>query len=107
MEGVAFELQDLTVENDERLYIIYTDNNLQLALMSLDRGQSIPLEEHDGSQFIRLEEGHIKISLITDSGPMTWQIRSGDSFIVPPQTRHIVEALRDSKMYTIYSPPAH
>lgn len=46
-----------TLKNTLYRKIIYTNINIQLVLMSLKPGESIPYEKHNGSQFFKIEAG--------------------------------------------------
>jgi quercetin dioxygenase-like cupin family protein len=59
-----FDIEKLTLENEEKgPVIIYTDmpgvgGRIQIALMSLKKGEDIPMEEHEYvTQFVKVEKG--------------------------------------------------
>jgi mannose-6-phosphate isomerase-like protein (cupin superfamily) len=74
--------------------------------MSIPPGGIIPMEVHKKSaQFFRVESG-LGIATI---GGKSIGLSDGDAFIVPPNTRHEVEAIGNKplKLYTIYTHPEH
>lgn len=104
MSGLVVQLERDVMNNRRKMDIIYTNPDMQLAYMSLRQGETIPRESHHGSQFIRVEDGNISVNVI-DRGRFT--LVTGDAIIIPMGVKHEITAQLDTKMYTIYSPPAH
>lgn len=106
MKGFVDDIEKLTEENDNFRKVLYTGKHMQLVLMTLQAGEEIGLEVHEGhDQFFRIEEGEGEV--IIDG--TTTKIEDDDAIIVPAGAEHNVvntgnEPLR---LYTIYSPPEH
>ena len=106
MKGFVDDIEKLTEENDNFRKVLYTGKHMQLVLMTLQPGEDIGLEVHEGhDQFFRIEDG--KGEVVIDG--TTTKIEDDDAVIVPGGAEHNVintgnEPLR---LYTIYSPPEH
>jgi len=95
-----------TLQNTNYRKTIFTNNTLQLVLMSIKPNENIPREVHEnGEQFIRIEQGQCKI--ITDNE--TINLQKDDVVIISAGTYHEVinDGNIDLKIYTLYSPPQH
>jgi len=106
MIGYCGNIEDLTEKNVDFRRVLYSGNQLQLVLMSLEPGEEIGGEIHaDTDQFFRIEDGEGR--LVIDGA--TQKISAGDGIVVPAGAHHNVictghDAL---KIYTIYGPPHH
>ena len=104
---LAINIEESSLLNPTFRYVIYTDDNMQIALMSLLPGQDIDMEIHQGvTQFVRIELGFGKAII----GNNEVDLSNGTAITIPPGTSHkIVNTSRDMpmKLYTIYSPPVH
>lgn len=106
MKGFVDDIEKLTEENDNFRKVLYTGKHMQLVLMTLQAGEEIGLEVHEGhDQFFRIEEGKGEVTI----DGTTTKIEDDDAIIVPAGAEHNVvntgnEPLR---LYTIYSPPEH
>ena len=106
MKGFADNIEKLTEENDSFRHVLYTGQNIQLVLMTLQPGEEIGEEVHeDRDQFFRFElgSGEVRIDGVAN------QVKADDGVIVPAGAMHNVvntgpEPLR---LYTIYGPPEH
>ena len=59
MKGFFADIERLTLENNNFRKVLYTQNHLQLVLMSLEPGEEIGMEIHpDHDQFFRFENGN-------------------------------------------------
>lgn len=112
--NLIHDLERVTTDNIFYRKVIATTGRMQLVLMHLTTGDFIGDEVHkDTDQFFRVEKGEIKVTL--------WQVehkkmlgrkvvhylKDGFSLIVPAGTGHRVDAMIDTHLYTIYSPPEH
>lgn len=97
-----------TVENDNFRKVLYTGDNLQLVLMSLNPNEEIGMEMHENiDQFFRIDEGQGKVVI---KGVGEFEVKDGSSFIITAGTYHnVINTSLNSKLklYTIYSPPNH
>ncbi len=104
-------IEDLTEQNNNYRTTLWTGNNLQVTLMSIEPGKDIGLEVHnDTDQFLRVEAGTADVAMGSNEGQLTVQkANDGDAIIIPAGTWHnltctSIEAL---KLYSIYAPPHH
>lgn len=106
MKGYKGNIEQLTLDNDNFRKVLYTGQNLQLVLMSLEVGQDIGMETHiNNDQFFRFESGVGKC--IVDNNE--YHVVQGDAIVVPAGAKHNVinTGTTAFKMYTIYGPPNH
>lgn len=106
VKGYVQNIEKLTVENDNYRKVLYTGKHMQLVLMTLQPGEEIGLEQHEGhDQFFRIEEGQGRAT-IDDN---TYDIQDDDAIIVPAGAWHNVINTGTSplRLYTLYAPPEH
>ncbi|MDX3893222.1 cupin domain-containing protein [Pusillimonas sp.] len=106
MKGFIDDIEKLTVENDLFRKVLYTGKHLQLVLMTLQPGEDIGAEVHEGhDQFFRIEEGEGEVQIDGKSTP----IKDDDAIIVPAGARHNVINTGSAplRLYTLYGPPEH
>jgi len=107
MNCYVTNIEQATLENTDYRRVLFTGANTQLVLMTLQPGEEIGLEQHEGhDQFIRIEAG-------TGIGVLNGKkhaLSDGVALVIPSGTEHNVintsktELLR---LYTLYSPPEH
>lgn len=107
MKGYFAHIEELTLQNNNFRQVIFTGNQSQLVLMTLQANEDIGLETHpDNDQFFRFEHGNGKVII----GEDTFEVKDGDCVVIPAGTAHNiinVSATDTLKMYTIYSPAHH
>lgn len=106
MHGYVANIEDLSIKNENFRRVLYTDERLQLVVMSLRPGEDIGMEVHTLDQFIRVEAGEGK-AILND---VEHELRDGFVVVVPQGTMHnIVNTSRElpMKLYTLYAPPEH
>lgn len=100
-----------TIENTNYRTTLWTGNNMQLTLMSIDPGHDIGLEVHDThDQFLRIEQGLATVSMGPSKEQLqTWQASVSDAVFVPAGSWHNLESVGQMplKVYSIYAPPQH
>lgn len=99
-------IEKLTLENRRFRKILFTTNQMQLVLMSLEPGEEIGREKHSGiTQFIRIEKG----KGLAEVGSKRYRLKDGDCIIIPSGKYHnIINTGKNRlKLYTLYAPPAH
>jgi mannose-6-phosphate isomerase-like protein (cupin superfamily) len=104
-------IEALTLDNTNYRTTLWTGNNLQVTLMSIQPGHDIGLEVHEHiDQFLRLEQGKALVQM----GPTETELNSyeaSDNFaiIVPAGTWHNLTNTGDEdlKVYSIYAPVQH
>lgn len=105
-KGFAENIEKLTEENTDFRRVLYTGENLQLVVMSIEPGDEIGAEVHlDIDQFFRIEAGEGEISV----DGTVYKVRADDGVVVPAGARHNVVSTGTEplKLYTIYGPPEH
>lgn len=106
MQGYKANIEELTLQNENFRQVLYTAQNVQLVVMSLQPNEDIGLEVHDVDQFFRFEKGAGKV--LIDGNEQT--VSDGDVVIVPVGAEHNVINTSGSeplKLYTLYCPPHH
>ncbi len=106
MKGYTINIEERAIANEYFREVLYTDNNLQLVVMSLLPQEDIGEETHTLDQFIRVEQGEGKAVL----DGVEHAISDGFAIVVPRGTRHNVintSTTDTMKLYTIYAPPDH
>lgn len=106
LNGFVVNIEEETLKNEYYRRVLYTSDNLQLVVMSLNVNENIGMEIHkDVDQFIRIEKGIGKVIINNN----TTLIQDGTSIIIPKEHYHdIVNTGNEPlKLYTLYSPPNH
>lgn len=106
MKGFIENIERLTLDNADFRRVLYTGKHLQLVLMTLQPGDDIGEEVHDGhDQFFRIESGRGEVLIDGTRHP----VEDDDAVIVPAGARHNVTNTGDAplKLYTLYAPPEH
>ena len=104
--GYVENIEALTQANDYFRKVLYTDERLQLVVMSLLPGEDIGMEVHDLDQFIRVEQGEGKAILNGEESTLS----DGFVVVVPAGTEHNIvntSSTAKLKLYTLYAPPNH
>jgi len=107
MKGYFAHIEELTLQNNNFRQVIFTGNQSQLVLMTLQPNEEIGMETHgENDQFFRFEHGNGKVII----GNETFDVTDGDCVVIPSGTAHNIINVSSSdtlKMYTIYSPAHH
>ncbi len=106
MKGFVENIEQLTLDNTDFRRVLYTGKHLQLVLMTLQPGDDIGEEVHDGhDQFFRIESGKGEVLIDGSRHP----VEDDDAVIVPAGARHNVTntGAAPLKLYTLYAPPEH
>lgn len=106
MKGYITNIEEKAMSNDNFRAILYTDERVQLVVMSLLPSEDIGEETHGLDQFIRIEKGEGKAVL----DGVEHAISDGSAVIIPKGTRHNIiniSTTEPMKLYTIYAPPDH
>jgi len=105
-KGFSDNIEKETLDNDNFRKVLYTGENTQLVLMSLDVGEDIGEEVHHGiDQFFRIEAGTGKAIINGNEYPLA----SKSAVVVPAGAKHnFINTGKDKlKLYSLYSPPHH
>ncbi|MBI1960791.1 MAG: cupin domain-containing protein [Candidatus Liptonbacteria bacterium] len=106
MKGFVTNIERAAEENEYFRKVLYTDQRVQLVVMSLAPGEDIGEEVHELDQFIRVESG--EGSSVLDGVPHG--LKDGFAIVIPQGTRHNIintSADKPMKLYTLYAPPNH
>ena len=105
MKGYVHNIETEAIENEDFRKVLYTDERLQLVVMSLAPNEDIGDEVHELDQFIRVEKGEGKSVLNGEEHA----ISDGYAVVIPKGVRHniINSGNGHMKLYTIYTPPEH
>jgi mannose-6-phosphate isomerase-like protein (cupin superfamily) len=107
MNGYVTNIEDDTLENTDYRRVLFTGPNVQLVLMTLQPGEEIGLEQHEGhDQFIRVESGTGVVLLDGREHALS----DGVAVVIPSGTEHNVTNTSKTeplRLYTLYSPPEH
>ncbi len=106
------DIEQETLGNDTFRTVVFTGEHTQLTVMSIEPGDDIGGEVHDGhDQFIRIESGSARVELGgSDGNPAKVQDVGDDwAVIIPSGTWHNVvnTGTGPLKVYSLYSPPEH
>jgi mannose-6-phosphate isomerase-like protein (cupin superfamily) len=106
MIGFHANIETLTSDNRDFRRVLYTGKHMQLVLMTLQPGEEIGSEVHDGiDQFFRFEQGEG----VVDIDGVENRVGDGSGVIVPSGARHNVRNTGSVplRLYTLYGPPEH
>ncbi|HKI86689.1 MAG TPA: cupin domain-containing protein [Thermoanaerobaculia bacterium] len=106
MRGFVADIEEMTEHNKDFRRVLYTGKNLQLVLMTVEPGEDIGEEVHQGhDQFLRVEDGKGEAWI---DGNMT-KIEKDFAVIVPAGAKHNIKNTghKPLKLYTLYGPPEH
>ena len=107
MTGFSINIEEKTLANDYFREVLFTTARSQLVVMSLQPGEEIGLEKHQGhDQFIRVEAGE-GVAILNGE---RHALEDGVAVVIPAGTEHNVINTSKSepmKLYTLYTPPEH
>lgn len=106
------DIEDAAEDNTAFRRALWTGDNLQLKLISLNVGEDIGLEVHrDHDQFLKIEEGDGLVQMGNSRENLTFErhVDDDDAILVPAGTWHNVKNVgrKPLKLYSIYAPPEH
>lgn len=105
--GYVANIEEVTTENTDYRHVLYTGEHTQLVVMSIEPGDEIGEEVHDGiDQFIRVEDGSCTVVL---NGDQEHKLEDDWAVIVPAGVKHNVinTGEKTLKLYSLYSPAEH
>lgn len=108
----VIDIEKATLMNDTFRTALWTGDNLQVTLMSIQPGDDIGLEVHPNvDQFIRIEQGEGVVRMGPAQDQLVFQRPVYDDYaiMVPAGTWHNIvnTGRKPMKVYTIYAPPEH
>ncbi|MFC4711049.1 cupin domain-containing protein [Enterococcus eurekensis] len=112
-EPIAFNMEEVTLQNENYRTTLWTGEHFQLTLMSIPAGGGdIGMEVHPHvDQFLRLEAGTGRVEMGPAEDQITFSqvVKADDAIIIPANTWHNVTNIGNEpmKLYSIYSPANH
>jgi mannose-6-phosphate isomerase-like protein (cupin superfamily) len=107
VNGYITNIERDTHANEDYRRVLFTGRHTQLVLMTIQPGDEIGREVHDGrDQFIRIEAG-LGVAVLDEE---EHTISEGMAVVLPAGTEHNVlntSAVTPLRLYTLYSPPEH
>lgn len=111
-EPYVVDIEDATLNNDTFRTAIWTGENFQVTVMSIDVGDDIGLEVHPNEdQFLRLEQGEGRVQMGDSQDNLDFEAYVEDDYaiMVPAGKWHNITNIGQTplKLYVIYAPPEH
>jgi mannose-6-phosphate isomerase-like protein (cupin superfamily) len=107
MSGYSINIEQKTLSGNNFREVLYTTERSQLVIMTLQPGEEIGQEKHEGhDQFIRVEAGTGEAILDGEKHAL----EDGVALVIPAGTEHNVintSASEPMRLYTLYTPPEH
>lgn len=106
MHGFVTNIEQESLENDYFRKVLYTDERVQLVVMTLQPNEDIGEETHSLDQFIRVEEGEGTSVLNGEEH----SIKDGFAIVIPAGVKHNIintSGTDSMRLYTLYAPPNH
>ncbi|MES3025460.1 MAG: cupin domain-containing protein [Pseudomonadota bacterium] len=107
MSGYSTNIEVKTLEGNNFREVLYSTPRSQLVIMTLQPGQEIGMEHHEGrDQFIRVEDGEGVAFLDGEEHALS----DGIAVMIPAGTEHKVvntSTTTPLRLYTLYTPPEH
>lgn len=107
VQGYKGSLSADVVSHEDFRRVLFTGEKLQLVAMTLQPGEDIGEEDHDGhDQFFHIVSGEGKVKI----GDTLHEVVGGDLIVIPSGVLHNVTNTSDTEpmcTYTIYAPPEH
>lgn len=105
-------INEATKQNNTYRTALWTGNNLQVTLVSLNVGEDIGLEIHPNiDQFLRIEQGQGVVQMGNRRDNLNFVQKVYDDFaiLIPAGTWHNLTNTGNIplKLYSIYAPPQH
>ncbi|MCL2659193.1 MAG: cupin domain-containing protein [Acidobacteriaceae bacterium] len=108
----VLNIDEYTTSNPNFRTALWTGTYLQVTLMSIPAGGEVGLEVHpDTDQFLRVEDGHVKVLMGDAKDSLTFAQAAGkdSAILVPAGKWHNIINTGDKplKLYSIYAPVHH
>jgi quercetin dioxygenase-like cupin family protein len=83
---------------------LITGERLMLANVELQRGCLVPQHAHVHEQLSYVLDGCLRMT-VGDDGAESYDLRAGDVVVIPSNVPHAAEALEDTRVLDVFSPP--
>lgn len=77
-----------------------------LSHVTLKRGCEVPMHAHENEQFVVMLSGRLRFRIREGSGEREVAVGAGQVLHLPPNVPHWCEALEDSVVLDVFSPPS-
>jgi quercetin dioxygenase-like cupin family protein len=94
------DVKTLTPENGLLRQVLAASENLMLVRHLMERGWVGARHSHPHEQLVYVVRGHLQFT----GGDITFEARTGDSFIVPGGVEHQARALEESEVLDVFHP---
>ena len=98
--------QDHPMPKIDRRRII--GSHLMISEVFLHKGFSVPTHQHTNEQFAWVTRGRVRFGIGADGSPQRrdMTLTAGEVLHLPPNVPHSAEALEDSMVIDMFSPPS-
>ena len=83
---------------------LITGDRVMLANVDLQRGCIVPQHAHVHEQVSYVLEGFLRLT-IGEDGSEAYDLRAGDVVLIPSNVPHAAEAMEDTRVLDVFSPP--
>ena len=83
---------------------LVTGERVMVAQVDLTRGCIVPKHAHVHEQITYVVEGWLRLR-VGDDGAESYDLRPGDVICLPSNVPHAAEALEDTRVLDVFSPP--
>ena len=83
---------------------LITGERIMVAEVQLQRGCVVPKHAHVHEQISYVLEGCLRL-MVGDDGAETYDVRAGGVVVLPSNVPHAAEALEDTRVVDVFSPP--
>ena len=83
---------------------LITGDRIMLASVELQRGCTVPQHAHVHEQITHVLSGCLRLT-VGEDGATSHDLRAGDVIVLPSNVPHAAEAIEDTKVIDVFSPP--
>jgi len=83
---------------------LISGDRVMIATVELERGCIVPKHAHVHEQISCVLDGHLRLT-VGDDGGVSYDVRAGEVVLLPSNLPHAAEALADTRVLDVFSPP--
>ena len=83
---------------------LVTGERIMVASVELQRGCVVPQHAHVHEQISYVLEGWLRLT-VGEAGAEVYDLRAGDVVVLPSNVPHAAQALEDTRVLDVFSPP--
>ena len=83
---------------------LISGDRVMIASVELQRGCIVPKHAHVHEQISYVLDGHLRLT-VGDDGGVSYDVRAGDVVLLPSNVPHAAEAMADTRVLDVFSPP--